>query len=198
MKKKDKEPLVYNDIPCDSLEELAFCQWCHELQETGFIEKVERGKSYQLTDGYSKVWKETIHLKTKDKIVDKKQVILKPSIYTPDFLIYWNKKGLDKFCSNIFLDIKCDKIFINDIMLTDNHFTTVEVKPIYDQNNMERLCINNQKFLFDKYFIYVNIIKPTDLFEKTFTPKEYLLTTKTKQKRKLNFEVRSLNEYLLL
>lgn len=196
--KKKKEPLVYNNIPCDSYEEVAFLQWCQELINKGYILKVERGKTYPLTYGLSKNWTEVVHMKTKDKTISKKQVILAPSEYTPDFQIYWTEEGINKFCSNLFFDDKCDKLFFNDIMFAFNHFTTVEVKPIFDQNNMERLCKNNQKFLYDRHNIYVNIIKPTQLFEKTFTPKEYMLTTKTKQKRKINFVTRTLEEYLQL
>lgn len=197
-KPKQKEKIHYMNMNLDSLEELSFCFWCEELIEAGFIEKVERGKSYTLTDGVSKYYEKIEELKTKTKTTSKLQTFLKPSIYTPDFQIYWTEKGLQKFCSPINGFGKTEGIFINDIMFPVNHFTTVEVKGTFNADNMIRVFNNNKKFLYHRYKIFANLIIPSELFPLTFTPKEYMLTTKTKQKRKINFPVRSIEEYLQL
>jgi NH3-dependent NAD+ synthetase len=72
-----------------------------------------------------------------------------------------------------------------------------EAKPQYDFNNMTRLATLNVKWLYQKYGIYTQVIIPERIFQKTFTPK-LMLKTKTGKERKLNFKVRSLEEYLNL
>lgn len=192
MKKKEKEPIVYLSMNLDSLEELNFCYWVEELMDQGFIYKIERARSYKLTDGiYNQYIKQ---LKTKSN--NCQETILQPSSYMPDFEIYFTEKGYDKFVWEIGSHIKKTKLFISDLHHVLNGFVTVEVKPNYDQNSMERLFRNNQKFLYEKYLIFANLIKPQDLFEKTFTPIKALLTHKTKQKRKINWEIKTLKEYL--
>jgi hypothetical protein len=66
---------------------------------------------------------------------------------------------------------------------------------MFDQNNMERLFKVNQKWMWQKHGIFVNLIKPQELFQKTFTPAEYLRTP-TGKPRKLNFKPRNLFDFL--
>ena len=194
--KKKKEQLNYMGMDLDSLEELSFCFWCEELIEAGYISKVTRAKSYLLTDGIHNTYSYVKQLKTKSKPISSTQTILQGSSYNPDFHIYWTPKGIEKFCWQIGTNSKCDKLFINDLHFVLNGYTTVEIKPTFDQNGMERLFKNNQKFLYDKYMIFANLVKPQHLFEATFTPEKYHYTAKTKQKRKITFKTRTLKEYL--
>ena len=62
---------------------------------------------------------------------------------------------------------------------------------------MTRLATLNIKWLYQKYGIYTQVIIPERIFKKTFTPK-LMLKTKTGKDRKLNFIVRSLEDYLNL
>jgi len=66
---------------------------------------------------------------------------------------------------------------------------------MWDQNNMERLFKVNQKWMWQKHGVYVNLVKPQDLFQRTFTPKEYLRTPSGKP-RKLNWKPKSLFDFL--
>ena len=51
--------------------------------------------------------------------------------------------------------------------------------------------------MFDKYKIYVNLIQPHKLFEDTWTPKKWLKTPSGKD-RKVNWEIKTIEEYLEL
>ena len=60
---------------------------------------------------------------------------------------------------------------VKDVILWDSgNSVYVEVKPSFDQNNMERLFVNNQKFIYDKCKLFVNLVEPIELFKKTFLP----------------------------
>lgn len=74
----------------------------------------------------------------------------------------------------------------------------IEVKPSFDQNNMTRLAVLNQKWVFEKFGLFINIVIPEKLFAKTFTPKRYLTCDKSSVKRKIKYKnIISLDEFLL-
>ena len=60
---------------------------------------------------------------------------------------------------------------------------------------MTRVFKNNQKFIWDKYKEYVNLIYVTELFEQTFTPKKYRLTP-TGKPRKINWNPITLKQFV--
>lgn len=203
-----KKKRVYRDIECDSDEEVYFLMWCFELQERGYIDKVERAPTFKLTDGWINEYEE--QLKTKTKI--KHQTILQPSEYTPDFLLTFSEDKYKKLVwlkSTLRIEDKMDKLFIgtNDarIFLTSGYdngnsgfpYTQalIEVKPRFDANSMTRLFKNNQKFLYDKYGIFVNLVKIPDIFITTFTPKEYTKTSGGKDK-KINYKITYIENFL--
>lgn len=202
-KSKDhsKEQLYYKGIPCDSNEEIFFCMWCNELQEAGYIEYYGRGESYLLcgpmTNDYAQ------QLKTKSKPCS--QTLMQGHSYTPDFEIVWSMSGIHRFVWRQYKDIndKFSKLFIghlcsNPLGKEDGQLIThIEVKPGFDFNNMTRAFKINQKWMWNKFSIFVNLVHPQDLFEKTFTPKEFLITS-TGKDRKTNWKIRSLKEYLAI
>lgn len=184
MAKKEKEKIVYRNIECDSMEEMYFLMWVFELKEAGYISDIERSPSFKITDGWVNEYTEK--LKTKNK--NKTQTILNPSEYTPDIVIKF-KKNIDKFCWWK-AGKKTNQPFIG--MLGKVY---IETKGTFDANNMTRLFIINQKIMYAKYGIFVNLIKIPDFFKNTFTPSEYLLTA-TGRERKLKFVPRTSEEYL--
>lgn len=180
----------YRGLHWESPEELAFLQWAFELVDSGHIEKVERGRTYTLTDGLYNYYIE--QLKTKSK--SKQETLLKPSVYTPDYELYWADKGKNLFCNEVQDGLKHDKLFLND--LKNKGITTVEVKPDYNLvNNMERVFNNNKKFLYYRHFVFVNLVKPKQLFSSTFYPMAYLKTPTGKDKV-IKGEVKNIAEFL--
>lgn len=83
---------------------------------------------------------------------------LREHIYTPDFIVNWNTippkvRGV-KWCLK-------------------NNQSIIEIKPSFDKYNMTRLFMLNQKWMFDKHNIYVQLLKIDTVFKNTFKPKNY-------------------------
>lgn len=181
----------YLGIDFDSLEELAFLQWAQELKRAGYITSIERSESFLLCDAMTIGYAE--QLKTKSKPMQ--QTILHGHSYTPEFRIRWSDKARDKFVEIIGGTKKFEKLFLGVPCEFGGYETYIEIKPLWDQNNMERLFKVNQKWMWDKHHIFVNLVKCPELFPKTFTPTEYL-TTPSGFKRKIKWKIRNLWTYL--
>jgi len=180
----------YKGIAYDSLEELAFLQWASEAQRAGYITHISRAESYLLSSAL--VHDYVLNMKTRSK--PSTQVLLRGHSYTPEFVIKWNKSALDKFVSIPVHGKKMENLFIG--YLEDNVITTlIEVKPTFDQNNMERLFKINQKWMWDKYQLFVNLVKPQKLFEDTFTPGEYR-TTPSGRPRVIKWSQRTISQFI--
>ena len=173
--------LMYKEIHFDSDEEVFVAMWLEELRQRGYIRFWKKVKdSISLTDGKKIPYLKVTKLKTKSKVEQKDFILLSSSEYTPDFEITWDVKGLNKFLYQITENIYHQRHVkerggITDprtaVFFSSEYNTTVlEVKPGFDQNNMERLFKNNQRFIWDKYKLFVNLIEPIDLFKKTFLP----------------------------
>jgi hypothetical protein len=77
-------------------------------------------------------------------------------------------------------------------------YSYIEVKPLFDQNNMTRLAVLNQKWVMDKFGAFINIVIPEKLFDKTFTPKRYFTCDKSSTKRKIKYSnIITLEDFLL-
>lgn len=184
----------------DSNEEMYFYWWAKELQDEGYIKSIEaQPKPFDLSD--SLVTSYYMQMKTKGKTVPEE--ILKGHIYTTDFKIVWNDKANGIFTTALHGDTRKKKgsslqFIISHIDLDGSLYSHVEIKPIFDRNNMTRLVKINQKWVWDKYKEYVNIIIPIKHFNKTFTPNRFLLTDKSMKPRTINpkqLEVRTLKAF---
>ena len=117
--------------------------------------------------------------------------ILMGHSYNLDYEVKWTDLGVKRFCN------KFGERFTKPFVCDNNNVSYFEAKPQYDFNSMTRLATLNIKWLYQKYGIYTQVIIPERIFKKTFTPK-LMLKTKTGKDRKLNFFVRTLEEYLNL
>lgn len=177
----------------DSKDEEYFSWWCQELKDAGIIQDYNRSESFQLNKPLIKEFVVEKELKTKIKSLFKKQTLIPIKEYTPDFIIYWKYSVFTfKFAEDLGVQRQINVPFTYGAYRR----TFVEVKPIFDQNNMTRLFKTNQAIIWDKYGIYVNLVTYQELFEKTFTPKKFLLTDTGRQERKIKWKVRTLEEYL--
>ena len=181
----------------DTDDEYYFSLWLEELKEAGYVDSWSREPyELKLTDGLQVEYFKETKLKTKIKVEKKLKTILRPSIYTPDFEISWNEKSHKLLFQLIRENSEYNSPFYADY---DTYVSLVELKPSFDSGNMTRLFKNNQKFIWDKFKIYINLIEDLGaLFAATFTPNEYLLTPKTKKLRKLNYTPRTLEQFLNL
>lgn len=195
--------LVYTGVKFDSDEEVFVAMWLEELKEAGYVKSWDKTlEPIELTPGFKLIYDKTTILKTKTKTERKEHVLLRPSEYTPDFKVYWTLNGWLTFNSGIYSDVDIKKTFFTRGGVA--HPTYIEVKPSFDQNNMERLFRNNQKFVWYKHQIFVNLVEPVSLFKKTFLPLQaapyfkYKRPTKTKNKGdwKFDFVPKTLKEFL--
>lgn len=203
--------MVYRGVKMDSDEEVFVAMWLQELQEAGLISRWKKVDStIELTQGLKLYYKKITQLKTKLKVEDKYKTLLNDSEYTPDFKIEFTEKGLEKLvCVLDVFEATPEWKNRNAIFFTSNNHVLVEVKPSFDQNNMERLFKNNQKFIWDKHKIFVNLVEPIALFEKTFIPlaaapyfkykvvtKKLIAKGKKKGDWKFDFVPKTLNEFI--
>jgi hypothetical protein len=195
MKQKDKP--TYNGLTFDSSGEMHFYWWCEELINAGYIESVlTQPLEFQLSGAIGERYIKPMK-KVEDKVMEK--IVMNPHIYTPDVQVKWTEKA-----ENIFFirfpqfRIGNNKELLNLIKADCDMISLIELKPIFDQNNMTRLAVINQKWVMDKFKVFVNIEIPEKLFDKTFTPQRYLMCdVSTAKKRKINYKnIISLNEFL--
>lgn len=191
-KNKKSNSGVIRDLYYDSLEERYFFEWCFELKDRGYIKDIKRADAFHLSDkvhnNYSK------QLKTKSKPMT--QTLLEGHVYTPECVITWSKKGVDLFVWDINSHLKRDKLFTGYSNHGEDLKSVVEIKPLFDYQNMQRLATLNIKWVYQKYAILVDVIKCPILFEKTFTPKAYLKTPTGKTRKKPKWRVILVEEYL--
>jgi len=200
----------------DSKEELYFSWWLNDLVEREIVKSYEhKPRTFTLSEQRQFFELKPVKQRkgTEEMLIKNiPHTLLQPCTYTPDFLINWNfdtfvgvdhtrnlfiksfpyvqqfeKKALfyayattliPPTCHS-YIDVKGDV----SIRVAGNQTSTV-VFPV------------KQKWAYQRYGIYINSIKVPSLFPKTFTPKRYLLTDITEKERKINFEVRTLNEFL--
>lgn len=195
-KEKKKEQRYHNGIPVDSDEEVLCLMWLEELMQAGYVQKIERAETYSLFDGLTNVYEQEKQLKTKVTTVEKRQVLLSAHEYTPEFIVRWTPKAVNTILWEHYKDVneKFDKQLIYR-QLSDSPVTYIEVKPSYDQNNMTRLFKINQKWMYEKWGIYINLVQPEQLCHETFTPKGWL-TTRTGKTRTIHWTIRTVEEYL--
>ena len=186
-----------NHFTYDSDDELYFAHWLAELADAGLVDSWTRNvPPFILTNGLTHYYtKETI-LKTKRKLEVKSQRLLRSSEYTPDFKIIWNTKGQDTLYQTLYgNDKKITAPFI--AQATDEGMVSiVEIKPDFDFQNKESHFVVNQKYVWDKHAVFVNLIHISDLFGDTFTPAERLFKKNGQPRRISKWEARNINQYL--
>ena len=173
-----------------------------ELFDLGYITHIERAESFILTNGFINTF--SIPSKRKSSGIAKQQTILRPSLYTPEFKIIWNKQIYSKFVWIPESNSKFEKPFIghqivNSISGDIEIISFIECKGsgLFDFKNMTRLFGNNQKVVWEKYKIYINLIKPIEFFKKWWCP-ELFLKTFAGKKRVINFTIKKLKDFMNL
>jgi len=183
--KKDKKSYSYNNIICDSQGEVEFLMWCEELKQNGYIIDYKRGETKLLSNSVYNTY--TAQLKTKTK--EQSETILLKHEYSWDFTIEWSDLGI-KYFANRFGE-KWTKPFL----INSKSMSFIENKPSFDFGNMTRLVTLNVKWMWEKYGIFIQVVKNDDLFKETFVPKERLFNKKG-EKRAFKFKPLTLEEYI--
>ena len=180
------------NLKLDSDEEKYFYWWAKELQDLGFIKSITlQPEPFNLLEPLKVEYFE--QMKTKSKYVNEE--IMKGHIYTPDVLIEWSDETekMNIVETDLYSDLRKKKrsslqFLMSQTLKGGKRVSYVEVKPSFDQNNMTRLAKINQKWVYDKYGIYVNIVIPEKHFDKTFTPERFLKTNISLKPRKIKYK----------
>lgn len=186
-KPRGKRIGMYRGVYFDSAEEHSMLQWLFELKDLGYIRLIRRAESYLLSEALVSSF--VIPLKTTSR--QGQQTLLQAHSYTPEFYIEWNQqRARDKLIWMIGEGTRFDKPFIAQTSREGKCFSVVEVKPSFDFHNSTRAFMLNMKWMWQKHGIFVNLIKKDKLFERTFTPREYLKTP-TGKRRKVKWKIRT-------
>lgn len=185
----------------DSKEELWFEWYLDELYELGLIKSYYyHPPSFELSLPVS--YKLEERKKTKTNILTRE--FLKSHDYQLDFKIIWDYVALGKLFNIIGETVKQKAYFW--AARDDNDFISyVDVKGAFaaKNNNSATTFPLNQKWLWDKYGIYVQKVmvsnKRNSVFAKTFTPEKFLTTEKTGQDRMIHYKpILTINKFLEL
>jgi len=161
--------MKFTNITYRNTEELYFSYYLDELIEQNIVESYKyEPESFELTPKVTFNYIKTTVLKTKTKIEDKTKALLHKHCYTPDFKIEVSKLGFNTMFSNA-QDLP--------IFIVEHGFHCwIDIKGQFagKTNSTQYTFPLNQKWMYDKYSIYVQKIKPFDLFKATFTPKKVI------------------------
>lgn len=181
--------------PYKSWDEYYFSEWCLALMKEGLVRACEyEPYPFILTEGLYNKYTVEEKLKTKIRFIDKQQPILRPSSYTPDFLVFWSEDARNKLFQVLNEGKEITAPFIAHCE-DEGCYSLIEIKPNFDVHGKTQLFVNNQKFIWNTYEKYVNLIKITELFEMTFCPVSYTKTS-TGLKRKINFKTKKIKDFL--
>ena len=198
-KKKALPPEVFGMQPL-SWEEYHVAHWCQELLVAGAISSwSHEPETFPLSEPETAPWEEKLKTKTKYRT----QSVLRGHVYTPDF-----KLILHPDSPPVFRAVKEGGPGRHDglwVSVSDDgrHSVYLEVKGCLTtrlSEGKQREATLNQKWLWEKHRVLTNLskvgTKKGGFFGKTFTPRRYLQTDKTRRARKLHYQPRTLEEWL--
>ena len=137
----------------------------------------------------------------KGKPVEK--TLIREASYTPDFHVTWmlTHPMVERITANLYAPITTPRPMYRQVFGS----SLFEVKPIMfgrDGRGNAQKAISQvyRKWLYQRHGLFAQLVMigATDKgwFAETFTPRRFLLTDRTRQPRKLNYPIRTLNEWL--
>ena len=163
----------------DSQEEYQFYEWLKEAEDNNLVSGiVYQPPSIELSERASVQYVK--QLKTKTKVCDK--FLFHPHSYTPDFYFELTTDALDN-------------VFVNP-HLTGKVGVVVDVKGTFNKYGDPKQFSINQKWIYQKYGIYVHKIIPVKLFKKTWCPEVARLTPKRKDPVKKYIDVPVIRQFI--
>lgn len=176
-----------------SMEELYFLWYLCDLKDAGYVEDAwYEDDTFTLGKGYEKEYK--VVMKTKTKI--KKETVVKPTIYTPDFKIKWTEEAVGVFYMDYVAEERITYSSKPVFSLGMDLTSYIEVKPDFDFNNMTRYAKIKMNWLFQQTGVFTNLVKVPTVFKNTFTPDRYILTDNNKRTRQIKFKIKTIQEFV--
>lgn len=179
-------------------EEIYFMEWLKEAMKDELVEEYKHQPlPFKLSEQIA-----FLEQKGKKTIVNE---LLKEHEYQADFKIHWGQKAFDIGLVKFVGDNTSKGIFECQ-MLKGKPISVVDTKGSFAGNKNDQRFPLNQKWVFQKYGIYVQKIVPfgsgmmkTCLFNKTWTAKAYAFRERKDRKGHLTVyvdKVRMIDEYL--
>lgn len=183
----------YRGLVWESGCELACLHFLFILKDQGYVHSIGRGETFLLSDAVTHNY--SVPLKRGSKVVQ--QLIWRGHSYSDDFVVHFTRKALGVFAWTLGSNCKFDPrwFVVHPTADPDLFLCHIEVKPDFSFQGKTEKAVNDMKWVFQKYGIWVNLFKPAHRFNLCFTPEEYKITERGKS-RKLNYKVRSLADYL--
>ena len=194
LQKKVKPKVVVDSLTFDSNEELYWYWMLQELQRAGIVSSIVRSETYTLSPAVKIAT-------TKGNGKPKDRELLKGHVYTPDLTCTWVWDHpaiplLVRLPGSIGPLVP----FTASISEGEDYISVFEVKPVYDQNGKTAFAQVNRKWMYEKYKIFVNLVKIDNsnksIFAKLWTPRRYLMTNVSGKGRSLHHSIISLESWL--
>ncbi len=153
MKEKPKQRHLADGREFVSQEELHFYFWCADALAAGIVSAWSyQPRTFELAPKVTVP--ETVQMKTKTKTVE--HFLLNPCSYTPDFLLVPGPRW---------------HLVAKSLYSADGKGFWIDVKGKFGGQYGDDVKFSLlQKWLYDKWRIYVNKVIPVNFFEKTFVP----------------------------
>lgn len=174
----------------DSNEEVEFHHWLTEAEDKGLVDHVIYQPSpFVLSQEVSLTYAK--QMKTKVKHV--KKHLLRPHMYTADFVfcptvVWWQYFGQDFLWSSSDV-VQSDRQRIGERIWVD-------VKGSWTGRGGTQELSINKKWVYQKYGVIINTVRPTKLFQKTWVPDKCRLTPKQLKPRKRYEDCKTIEEFL--
>ena len=138
----------------DSQEEVWFSAWLHEAQEKGYVIYHKYHPSSFLLS-VNQTYKVEKQLKTKVKVIHKH--LLRPHWYQTDFKVAFSKSFLESFKTKLY---------------STGEYYWIDIKGVFaGRNNTSAVTFPlNQKWVYEKYNVFVNKVVPERFFKHTWVP----------------------------
>ena len=138
----------------DSQEEVWFSAWLHEAQEKGYVIYHKYHPSSFLLS-VNQTYKVEKQLKTKVKVIHKH--LLRPHWYQADFKVAFSKSFLESFKTKLY---------------STGEYYWIDIKGQYAnaRNSSAVTFPINQKWVYEKYNVFVNKVVPERFFKHTWVP----------------------------
>lgn len=167
-------------LSVDSIEEVDTVHWLDECIEAGIIKDYQyQPPSYTLSES--------------EKFIDatgKTRNLLREHVYTADFKITLDPKKcieLSKELKVRFDQLSCESV---DVL--------VDVKGTFAKNDGGRSFAINQKWMYQKFKLFIYKLVPKNFFQKFGCPERSMLTQKTKKPRKMFLGLKTIKEIFKL
>ena len=182
MGKNKRKQIAYFDsfhnkqLMLDSIEEADMLEWLIEAQKLGYVVDWEyQPSSIELFQNVNYV-----------NIDNKQRCLFRSHIYSPDFKVTICPNKSKALCKELKLTYQQSQL--------DKFDVTVDVKGGF--NKTERAFGINQKWVYQKFNIYICKIVPKDFFMKVGCPMSCFITRKTGKKRKMYQHCKSIEQAL--